>query len=316
MDPAKESTVAAVAAAQRGLVTRAQLVAAGLDRSTVRRRAASGALVAVGARTYRLASAPADARTWVLAACLDHGAVASHLTAGWLRRLVPRPAVIHVTVAKGRSVHLPPAGSPELRIHTSTNLPPDDVVDVDGIPTTSIARTLLGMAALVPHQVTFDQLVDVMATVVETGLATTTWLRWLLEERRCRGRDGVSALEAALEAREQMGPTESWLERHFLTLAREAGLPRPALQRRVARRPGAAARVDFLYERERVVVEVLGYAFHRTPEQIAADTMRANELQLQGLTVLQLTSRTLRDDPAAAMTVVARALSHRPPFRF
>lgn len=315
VDPAKEAAIAAIAAAQRGLVTRAQLVAAGLDRSTVRRRAVAGALVPVGARTYRLASAPTDARTWVLAACLDHDAVASHLSAGWLRGLVPPPAAIDVTVQKGRSVHVARPGAPTVRIHTSTNLPPDDVTVVDGIRTTSVARTLLGLAALVPEEVSYDELVDVVATTIETGMATMAWLAWLLDERRCRGRDGVTALEAALEARERMGPTESWLERHFLRLVDGARLPRPALQRRIPRRPGSAARVDFLYEEAGVVVEVLGYAFHRTPDQISADTMRANELQVRGLTVLQLTSRTLRDDPSGAMAIVAHALApgRRPP---
>ena len=175
-------------------------------------------------------------------------------------------------------------------------------------PVTTVARSLLGVAALVPHDVSHDELVDVVAGAIETRVASLAWLRWLLDERRCRGRNGVTALEAALDERARIGPTESWLERRMLSLLSAAGLPRPVLQRSIPRGHGRAARVDFAYERQRIVLEVLGYAFHRTPEQMAADTMRANELQLQGLVVLQLTARTIRLDPGSAVAIVAAAL--------
>lgn len=275
----------------------------------MRRWTSKGTLVPCGTRTFRLASAAVDSRTAILAACLDLPAVASHRTAAWLHGHHPCPPRIDVTVPKGRS----PGGRSVLalgvRVHSSTNLRVVDTVLVDGIPTTNLARTLLGVAALVPHEVPSDDLVEMVAGAIEARDASLRWLRWLLEERRCRGRNGVTALAAALDARERVGPTDSWLERHMLGLLQEAGLPRPSLQRRIPRHHGVPARVDLLYERQRIVIEVLGYAFHRTPEQISADTMRANELQLQRFTVLQITSRTLEDEPNAAVEIVARALA-------
>jgi very-short-patch-repair endonuclease len=187
------------------------------------------------------------------------------------------------------------------------------VVVVDGIPAMSIARTLMALGALVPRDLSDAQLLDVVSAAIETRAASLPWLHWVLEERRCRGRDGVTAFERALDARERVGPTESWLERRLIELVDEAGLPRPALQRRIARQRGRPARVDFLYLPERIVVEVLGYAFHRSPEQITADTMRANELQVAGYQVLQLTSRLIAEDPGAAQHVIAAALAARSP---
>lgn len=308
MDPDKGAAVASFARSQRGLVTRRQLVDSGLDPGTIRRWTARGSLVVCGAHTFRLASTAADARTDALAACLDLHASASHLTAAWLHGQIPQPPLIDVTVPKGRSSRGGAAIARGIRVHSTTNMPADDLVEIDGIPTTSLARTLLGVAALVPHEVTQAELIDIVAGVIETRVASLAWLQWLLEQRRCRGRNGVMALEAALDARVRMGPTESWLERRMLQLLDSAGLPLPAVQRRIPRQDGVAARVDFLYERERVVIEVLGYAFHRTPSQVAADTMRANELQLLDLTVLQLTSRTLDQEPEAALKLVDRAL--------
>jgi very-short-patch-repair endonuclease len=308
VDPGKGAAIAACARSQRGLITRRQLIDAGLDPRTIRRWTERGTLIACGARTFLLSSAALDARTEVLAACLDLDAVASHLTAAWMHGRIPRPPMIDVTVTKGRSSRGGTAAARGIRVHSTTSLPADDVIEVDGIPTMSLARTLLGVAALVPREVTQAELIDIVAGVIETRAASLTWLQWLLDERRCRGRNGVAALEEALDARIQVGPTESWLERRMLQLLDAASLPRPAVQRRVARAPGRAARVDLLYERERIVIEVLGYAFHRTPAEIAADTMRANELQLQDLTVLQLTSRTLDQTPDDAIALVHRAL--------
>jgi len=302
---APDVAVGAFAAAQHGIVTRGQLTSAGISPRTIRRRTDRGELIAVGARTYRLASAPGSVRSVVMAACLDRGAFASHRTALWLQGIGPEPERLDVTVRHGASRRSAGAAHPRLRVRSSTNLPDDDVVTVDGIPTTSLARSLFGTAAQVPHEVSFGDLVDVVAQALESGKATMPWLRWLLEERRCRGRNGVLAFEAALDARDRVGPTESWLERHFVDLVTDAGLPRPAVQRRLTRSSGTPARVDFLYEAHRLVVEVLGYAFHRTPEQLAADTMRANELQAEGHRVFQITARHLSDEPARVVALLA-----------
>lgn len=308
MNPAPTPSLAALVRAQHGVITRAQLLEGGMSASTVRRRVSDGSLVRVGARSFRLSTAVATTRSDLMAACLDRAAGASHRSGAWLLGVGPEPVVLEVTVVKGRPTRVPLSSGRMLRIHASTNLPADDIVAVDGIPTTNLARTLLGVAALVPDEVAHGELVEMVALSIEKGLATMAWLRWMLEQRRCRGRNGVAALERALDARDLIGPTESWLERHFVRLLDAAGLARPVLQRRIARRSGRAARVDFLYEANDLVIEVLGYAYHRTPEQIGADTMRANELQLCGLTVLQFTSRTIEEAPSEVVALVRAAL--------
>lgn len=311
MDVEKERAVAAVARRQRGHITRDQLRTAGVSASTVRRWSGAGLLVPVGARTFRTAAAAPTDRGWVLAACLDRDAVASHRTAGWLHQLLPPPGLIDVTVPKGRATARAQADPPGLRVHASTNLPEGDRTEVDGIPTTSLARTLMSLGALVPAEMAPDELLDVVAAAVESQAATMAWLRWTLDERRCRGRDGVAAFERALEERERMGPTESWLERRILQVLAAAGLPMPEVQRVIPRRDGAAARVDLFYPVERVVVEALGYAFHRTPDQLMADTMRANDLTAQGCAVVQITARQLRRDPGSVPATVAAVLASR-----
>lgn len=308
MDPTTERVIAERARTQLGLITTAQLRAAGMSRQAVTRRVASGVLVRVGARTLRVAAAPPGLEVDVLAACLDLDAVASHRTAAWLHGLLPSPGpLVDVTVAKGRTMGSA-AATEGLRVHSSTNLPAGHIVRVGAVPTTSVARSLLGLAALDPREIDDECLTSVIEEAVRTRRASDRWLWWLLEERRCRGRNGVLRFEQALARRSALGPTESWLERELLRLIDEAGLPKPAVQRRIGRRGAFVARVDLLYESERVVLEALGYASHSSRAQVSADAARASALQLAGFDVHQLTYDQIVTAPTWTVGVVRAAL--------
>lgn len=210
MDATTDSLIDELACRQAGHLTRRQLRTAGLSRTTERRRIARGRLIVVGARTFRLASVPRTARGDVVASCLDTDGVASHRTAAWMHAMGARPAQVDVTVVKGcpdrRSVRA--AEAPAITIHTSTNLPADDVLHVEAIPVTSVARTALGLAALVVDG-DLDAVVlrDFVDRAVESELASESWLWWLLAQRRCRGRTGVSTLEEVLARRSKLGAT-------------------------------------------------------------------------------------------------------------
>ncbi|MBX3313038.1 MAG: DUF559 domain-containing protein [Actinobacteria bacterium] len=172
-------------------------------------------------------------------------------------------------------------------VHSATRLSRRDVVRVRGIPTLGVARALFSIAAAVPRipLAVVDNAVD---EAVRDGKATDGWLRDTLERIRCRGRNGVSVFEAILDRR-ALGPTESWLEREFLRLLDAADLLRPKVQHVVKREGQVAARVDFLYEREGIVVEVTGHAGHSLIAQRASDARRRNAVAATGLLVLEFT---------------------------
>ncbi|CAN5843538.1 hypothetical protein BH23ACT2_BH23ACT2_05170 [soil metagenome] len=312
MRSAVEEQIAHHCRLQLGHITRAQLLGAGLSRSGIWRREASGLLVRRGSKTFRDPAVPLTEQGEVMAACLDRNGVASHRTAGWLHGLCDRGASIDLTVRKGRSMSVPPsrAIARPIRVHSSTNLPAADVLVVGSIPSTSVARTCLGLGALVPGELTSSSLLEIVSRAIDEGLAREPWLWWLLDERRCRGRNGVVALEHVLATRSALGPTESWLEREVLRLLGDASLPLPRTQRVVRRSGRFAARVDFLYEAESIVLEALGYGYHRTPSQMEADTRRANRLQLLGYEVYQFTARQIAGSPDSLPQTVEAAL-HR-----
>ncbi|HMJ75075.1 MAG TPA: type IV toxin-antitoxin system AbiEi family antitoxin [Iamia sp.] len=308
MDPNIERAIAERARQQLGLITVDQARALGVARGTLHRRATNGLMIPVGRHTFRLAPAPTGPRVDAMAVLLDFSGVASHRTAAWLHGLADRPPIIDVTVRKGRS-----SGETTLsetfRVHTSTNLPAEDVTQVDGIPVTSVARTLMGLAALDETEVPHEKLVDIVEAAVQRRLASDRWLWWLLERRRCRGRNGVIRFERVLAQRAELGPTESWLDRALLQVIDDAGLPRPVVQRRIRRRGAFVARVDTAYDPGMIVIEVLGYRHHATREQQNRDAARASELQLLGWDVHQIIYDHIVRTPSWLAHVIRTALA-------
>lgn len=295
---------------QRGLITAGQLMRIGISSTTVARWEGQGSLVRAGIRTYRAPVAPPGWETDVAAACLEVGGVASHLTAAALFRLVGHPPVIDVLVVEGGPSR-PSSSHPStkaIRIHRTTSLPSADVLTIDGVPTTSVARTLLNVGALVPRWLEPSRYAEIVGKAVDDELATDRWLWWLLEHRRCRGRNGVTAMEAVLADRQRLGPTESWLEREILRILEAAGVELPVTQRIVRRRGRSAARVDFLYERTRAVIEAMGYRYHRTPEQADADAQRSIDLQAAGYRVFHLFAQRIVADPDSVVRTARLAM--------
>ncbi len=87
-------------------------------------------------------------------------------------------------------------------------------------------------------------------------------------------------------------PTRSHLERAFLKLVRDAGLPSPEVNVRIG--PYV---VDFLWRDERLVVETDGYAHHSDRTSFETDRRRDRELSSRGLTVLRFTYRDVIEEP-------------------
>lgn len=100
---------------------------------------------------------------------------------------------------------------------------------------------------------------------------------------------------------------ESVLERRFLEIVREAGLPRPATQVVIATEHHRIGRVDFVWDELRVVVEVSGSLGHSSPSERAKDAQRRNELQDDGWKVYEYTYQDVVDRPS----MVARSIRSR-----
>lgn len=294
-----------LAAKQHGVLSRSQLTDMGATDTHVLRWTRRGVLNRVGHRTLVVAGSPATEAQRAVAACLETGGVLSHRSAArfhGLGRFAPlRPP--EVTARRsGSDYRLPVA-----HVHTTTWLPPDDHLVIDGIGVLSVARTLFSLAGSVSQGIpvsTTRQLVD---QAIRERKATDAWLWSRLEAIRRRGRRGVSVLEGILTARSGR-PTESWLEGAFLDLLMAADIPLPACQQRIGQRGAFLARVDFLYAGSNIVIEVSGSEGHASADQRAGDAHRRNELQLRGFRVLEFTYVDIVETPQAVVAEVRRAL--------
>jgi very-short-patch-repair endonuclease len=98
------------------------------------------------------------------------------------------------------------------------------------------------------------------------------------------------------------------LEQRFLRLCRRSDLPPPEVNvwMTVA---GAEMQVDFLWRKHRVVVEVDGFATHRTRHGFQRDRRRDRLLSLAGWQVIRFTWDDVTKEPRHVMEVVRELLS-------
>jgi len=189
-------------------------------------------------------------------------------------------------------------GSAGVTVHRTRSLHPEDRALRDGIPVTSVARTLLDYAEVVYP----PRLARAFEEADRLRLVDMKALERLMA--RSHGRHGLVPLQALVsEAWRPLPETRSELERVFLELCRDAGLPAPQANVMLA-----GLEVDALWPRERLVVELDGFAFHRTRAAFERDRRRDAALQLAGYRVLRLTARRLAEEPAAVVGLVRSLL--------
>jgi very-short-patch-repair endonuclease/predicted transcriptional regulator of viral defense system len=285
-----------LAAKQHGVVAHWQLPARGIGRGLVERRLESGRWQAVHLGVYSVGHAPLTARGRWMAAVLACGAeaVLSHQSAAalWGIRGTSR-AVIDVTVpARGRK------NRRRIAVHRVRTLHAEDRGAVDGIPVTSVPRTLLDLAEVVAPRA----LERVFEEAERLRVLDLRAVQSALD--RSHGRRGARALRALVaEYRDEPPPTRSELERDFLDLCRDAGLPRPAVNARVGE-----YEVDMLWRSERLVVEIDGRGFHQARAAFERDRRRDAQLQVDRYRVVRITYRRLTREPRAVADMIGRLL--------
>lgn len=139
MGERQEGLLARMAQEQHGVFHRRHWLGLGLSASTLSRRVRSGVVTRLGPEVYAFASVPASWHMEVAAAVLGSGdrAAASHRTAAHLHGFSDRPQ--HIEVVSLRTGRRPDG----YVLHQSTDLARTHITRVDGIPTTTPARTIV-----------------------------------------------------------------------------------------------------------------------------------------------------------------------------
>ncbi|WP_371748972.1 type IV toxin-antitoxin system AbiEi family antitoxin domain-containing protein [Aquihabitans sp. G128] len=253
-----EAALVRVAQTQHGLISRRQALEAGVSTEAIKRRLRTGRWLLCGRGVYCVGGAPTTWHQQVLAACLSAGpdVVASHRSAARLWGLVSADGRMELTVAGERRVRVP-----RTRVHQSILLPALDRTTCDGVPTTTVARTLADVASHQDAQ-TVGLWID---GAIRSGRLDLLDLRSCLARLSGPGRRDLRPLRSALERRlPGWDPGDSELEARALRALDDAGLPAPVQQHPVRRPDGEPALIDLAYPPQLVAIETEGWEHHGT----------------------------------------------------
>jgi very-short-patch-repair endonuclease len=277
---------AAIAARQHGAISCAQLLAAGLTYNAIAACVADGFLVRWRWAVYAVGYVPQTPVARAMAATLACGptAVVSHRSAAELREIGSRwRGAIEVTCASKRE-------RPGIEVHRSRTLAEGARTRYRNVPITTVPRTVVDLAevlrdiplaravneARVTHRMSQAQLA--LAVAEKRGALVARRLRPFLDPGQ--------------------GPTDSVFEDMFLAFAERIGVPRPETGQTIA-----GHKVDMVWRRQRLIVELDGRAFHDNPRAFERDRERDAALTLAGWRVIRITwSRLMRaPDEIAAL---------------
>jgi len=271
-----DARLAKLAARQHGVVSWAQLLRLGFSEDAIKVRVAKGRLLRIHRGVYAVGHTNVSLRGRWMAAVLACGAssVLSHRDAATLHGIRP--------VSSGRIEvsALARHNLPGIRCHSVRALHPDDVTVVDGIPVTSVSRTLLDLAETLNRR----QLRGVLEQADRERKLDLRLIDAVIT--RNPGRHGLKPLTAAIgELSGENDPwTQSELERRFLELLRAHGLPSPQVNVYVG-----GELVDCYWPDHNLVVEVDGWGFHRLKPSFEADRRKDAKLVELGRRVVRFT---------------------------
>ena len=279
--------VARVAANQRGLITRAQLADLGLGRGAIAHRVQTGRLHRVYRGVFGVGTSSLMPLASELGAVLAVGEVAvlSHWSAAYVWELVgrrERDVDVSITTRSGRTVE-------GIRIHRPTD--PIQTTKHKGIPITTPAQTIEDLARTEPTNLLERATNEARAR----GLLTPRDLAFLADGRSKTLRQLLT---------EERGFTRSEAERRLKQLVRKAGLPAPIPNAVVEGRER-----DFVWPKQRLVVEFDSWAHHGTRTAFETDRRRDHELTAAGWKILRITWRQLTDEPEYVVATLALALA-------
>ncbi len=286
----RERAIGSIADRQHGVVSRSQLIKLGLEEGAIARRLAAGRLHEVQRGVYAPGRRVLTHQGRWMAAVLASGpdAVLSHWSAAalWTIRPNSRSVIDLTTPRKSRSWK-------GIKRHHSP-LPADERMVEEGIPVTSVPRTILDLAATEPLDVVENLLREMEYWELRDRLS----LPDLIE--RYPGKRGVRKVRAALE-RLKEGPSghkRSKLEERFAPFLRRYHLPLPRFNDWIVLGP-KRFQVDCHWPGRDQIVELDGWEGHRTRTAFREDRARDRALRVAGYSVTRLTWNQLDDEPGA-----------------
>jgi very-short-patch-repair endonuclease len=245
------------------MVTRSQLLDAGLARATIDRGVKAGRLIVVHRGVYAVGHLPPSPHARTMAALLACGdkAVLSHRSAAHLWGLIRYHGPIEVTAPTKRH-------RPGITVHRHRLIDAEITRHWD-LPVTTPARTLKDLA----------------------GILTPAALTRAVNDARLSSILNVDDLPPTLRRDQSPRPTRSFFEDAFLRFLRRHRLPTPEVNTIVA-----GYEVDMLWRPQRLIAELDGQQHEL---EFESDREKDANLVAAGHRVVRVTWERLTDRPAA-----------------
>lgn len=225
---------------------------------------------------------------------ISHGS-AAELLGLWKKRV----AVIDVIPPNwsGRKI-------PNIRWHR-VRLPLDDEIEIrDGIPCTTLSRTLVDMAG----RTGWDSMRGLVEQAAILRRLDIDEIERILERGRRRGAPRLRTILAPWRRSPEQRPVlRSRLEARLFPRLIEEGLPVPRSNVKL-RIEAQCIEADLLWEEQRLVIETDGEETHGTPMAFQRDRKRDQILVAAGYRTARVTWDQLRDEPAAVVNRIAGML--------
>jgi very-short-patch-repair endonuclease len=218
------------------------------------------------------------------------GAVLSHRTASRLWSIGTEEGdEIEISVPIARRPRM--AG---VVVHRRARLGTRDTTTYQRLPVTSPTRTLIDLATFL----TRNALEEAVIEADKRDLIRADALRHALGSHA--GEPGTGVLRELLDRRSFV-LTDSQLERRFLRIVEQAGLPTPMTQHHLD-----GFRVDFFWPELKLVVETDGLRYHRTAAQQTADRRRDQAHVAAGRTALRFSHAQVAFEPQEVQITLRR----------
>ena len=291
---AVDARIAEIAGRQHGVISRGQLMALGLGKDSIQRRLSSGRLLHLHRSVYGVGHRNRSRQTVWMAAVLagGQGTVLSNRPAGAAWAICSSAGRVEVTVPRQRR--------PNRRIvfHHAV-LPADECTVHDGIPITTVPRTILDLATVLD--------VRAIERAINGAEIRRLWDELSLHDllHRYRGRPGTRAVRTALHKRSGGATlTKSDLEELFIAFADSAGFERPETNVYVQ-----GFEVDCVCRAQRVIVEIDSWEIHRTRAAFERDREKSRILQAAGWRCVPITYLQLKHASSEVARDIRRLLA-------
>lgn len=281
----------------RRIWTRKELFSRGKSKAAIDYALSDGRIFVVHAGVYAVGHPRlTDEERWLAAvlACGERALLDARSAAELREYLTPRGGPAQVLVPAARRIE-----RPGIVIHRTRRLEPRDVKVHRGIPTTSLRRMFLALAATEDHRT----LRRALRQAEYRGHTSIPRLRDSLDEA-VQGLPGAAKLRRTLDLYATTnGVTESDPEDALLALCRRRRLPTPTAQFKLG-----PHRWDFAWPRERVVLDVDEYDGHHQHIPFLEDRAKDRHARERGHTPIRVADTELASEPRAVARSILDAL--------